>query len=177
MFPMQLNWRKAPPQEELACEVGDRFLVAVRCCDPRNHSRQWWDFSVITAEENGGFELDGSSWGYDWSDVEWYVSVKELSGLPYAEESQAEATTSLAWIEGEDVYNNTEWLAQSCLHDQGCHFVYRAVPILRENAIKWSVNDSDSELTDGFEETEFATLAAAKRACEELEREIVQDAK
>lgn len=82
MFPMQVTWRKAPPQEELGCKVGDRFLVAVRCCDRTDRSKQWWDFGVVVVEENG-IELNGSPWWWDWSDVQWYVPVKELDSLPY----------------------------------------------------------------------------------------------
>lgn len=92
MFEQKIVWRKAPPQAEFECEVGDSFLVAVRCCNCKDHSKDYWEFAVVTAEENGSFELDNVPWGRDWGDtektmtviydVQWYVPVKELACLP-----------------------------------------------------------------------------------------------
>jgi hypothetical protein len=60
---------------EMYC--GDHYLVAVRVVSDEG-SREWWEFAVIAATE-GGWDVDGNSWGWSWDEVEWYVPVKFLS--------------------------------------------------------------------------------------------------
>jgi len=59
-------------------ECGDEFLVAIRVKSiSSTNPREWWEFQVITATENG-FSVEGHGWGWDWSDVEWYIPVSQF---------------------------------------------------------------------------------------------------
>ena len=62
-----------------------------------------------------------------------------------------------------------EWHADSLMHDQMCHFIWRIK--VCENG-KFNVNGSDSELCEGV--AEFDSLRAAKAFCETSERVAVE---
>lgn len=59
---------------------GDQYLCAVGLRGGR------WEFAVVTIrvddsvdEPVAEFEVEGDVWGWDWSDVDWYVPIKFLS--------------------------------------------------------------------------------------------------
>ena len=75
-----INWRPGGAQgTELPRDVycGDQLLVAVAVCNS-TATREWWEYHVITVEEDG-FAVDGNGWSWDWHDVDWWVPAKELT--------------------------------------------------------------------------------------------------
>ena len=80
---LELKWRKGPAQGD-ATEVycGDRFLAAIPVRSTHGGLvRKLWDYAVVEITEDG-CEVESCSWGWDWSDVEWYVPVGELTPGP-----------------------------------------------------------------------------------------------
>lgn len=84
-FQQTINWRPGPAQGVEGIEIfdGDQFWVAVRVCD-RERKTEWWEFSCIHIKEDG-IDVEGAGWGWDWSDVEWYVPISEFKNLPVVE--------------------------------------------------------------------------------------------
>lgn len=78
--PLLLCWRK---REEFDATLfdGDTYLVAVPV-QSADKKKQWWEFNVVTVTEFD-FEVEGSPWGWEWTDAEWVIPVKTLaSTLP-----------------------------------------------------------------------------------------------
>lgn len=86
------QWRKAHAQQEL--RDGDVMLVAVAVCEKglrrSTAVRDFWELSVVTVhcdEHYFDLECSGGPFGWEWSDVEWYIPIAELtSSLPPVKE-------------------------------------------------------------------------------------------
>jgi len=85
----------------LEMEIGDQFLAAVRVCSA-DKSKEWWELSVVNITEGQqgndgteyvGFSVNDCGWGWDWSDVEWYMPIKAVEEtLPPYEAERKEPT-------------------------------------------------------------------------------------
>ena len=77
---MAINWRPGPAREpwpeDNYLECG-RYVVCVQVCNSAR-TRTWWELSIVTLNEDGGVDAeDGCSWGWDWSDVEFWCPERE----------------------------------------------------------------------------------------------------
>ena len=74
---INLPWKTREQLGEVEC--GDSYLVAVcvRTSSDDRPTLYWWEFAVVTVEEFG-CEVDGSSWGWSWDDIEWAIPIREL---------------------------------------------------------------------------------------------------
>ena len=83
-----MNWRKR--EDKTDSYDGETLLVAVPVCKESSHPEKGciWELHVIViACDEDYFSLrrpDGESWDdWGWSDIEWYVPIKEVKeGLP-----------------------------------------------------------------------------------------------
>lgn len=84
--PEGIKWRKPTEADVDAFECGDSFLVAVPVRSREDGKvRYWWEYAVITATETG-WEVECNGWGWDWSDVVWYIPCKEMAPSPISEQ-------------------------------------------------------------------------------------------
>lgn len=74
-----LPWKKPIDAAFQFAECGDSFLVAVPVRERTAcNVRFWWDYAVVTLTETG-VEVDGNPWGWDLSDVSWYIPCKQMA--------------------------------------------------------------------------------------------------
>ena len=85
-----MNWRENKPGEEPQVEVGDTYLVAVEVGNA-GWQKSWWEYAIISATETG-WELEGDVWGWDWSDVTYWMPASELAPR------KAEFSPRTAWV-------------------------------------------------------------------------------
>lgn len=78
--PNPFEWSPRDAHPELF-EDGATYLVALRVKNARTQ-RTRWEVSVITFACDGGFEVrdeHGDAWGWEWSDVEYYVPIRDVT--------------------------------------------------------------------------------------------------
>lgn len=79
---------------------------------------------------------------------------------------------TLTWNEEKDDWDNSIWIADSLYHDEGSHFKFRIVQVIRDNRIEWQ-DASDSEL--GIDGETWPTLEQAKAAMQEANNNIASE--
>jgi hypothetical protein len=76
----QFNWKR-PSNIPGGLWDGDQFLAAVKVCSS-DKSKEWWEYSVITIhcdEHYFNITEGGECWGWDFSDIEWLIPIKEIA--------------------------------------------------------------------------------------------------
>jgi hypothetical protein len=69
------GWRKAEPSQVFY--DGDQLLVAVPV-NCRHGGKPYWEYSVVTVScdsEHFSMDTHDNGWGWEWSDVEWWMPL------------------------------------------------------------------------------------------------------
>jgi hypothetical protein len=69
------RWRKAEPNQVFY--DGDQLLVAVPV-NCRHGGKPYWEYSVVTVScdsEHFSMDTHDNGWGWEWSDVEWWMPL------------------------------------------------------------------------------------------------------
>lgn len=74
-----VTWRKAEPSQQFY--DNDQLLVAVpvKC---RHGGKDYWEYSVVIVacdEEHFSMNTHDGGWGWEWSDVEWWIPFSSLT--------------------------------------------------------------------------------------------------
>lgn len=86
-----MRWRKTKDFNRSEIYVGDSFLVRVDIFSDGKvvHGKDFTPmYYVITATEDG-WECNGESWGWDWSDIECLIPCKEFDNFPFDDEDSS----------------------------------------------------------------------------------------
>lgn len=73
------KWIRATPDQEFS--DGDQLLVAVPV-NCRHGGKPYWEFTVVRVScdsENFSMDTNGDYWGWEWSDVEWWLPLPSFN--------------------------------------------------------------------------------------------------